>query len=312
MEASVTPAAAATLPPFARARLWPWAASAPIVLWGVYLLSRREVRWEWLTAMVVAPALAFGRPAARRLYAGLFPLALVGLLYDAMRFVKNVGLTPARVHVCDIRNFEAAVAGVTVGGQRGTLHDWLQAHPSRALDALCAVPYGTYLYAVVATAVYLYRRDFVRMQRFAWVFLLLNVAGFVTYHAFPAAPPWYFHAHGCAVDLAARASEGPNLARVDAMLGFGYFRGFYGRSNDVFGAVPSLHVAYPLLIAAEAWPYMRPWLRAAAVAYAALMFFGAVYLDHHWLVDVALGAVFLVASLAAVRRAFRGARGAAP
>lgn len=291
------------LPAFARARLFPWIASAPFVLWPLYILSRGEVRWEMITVMVLVPVLAFTR---RKLFTGLFPLALVAFLYDTMRFVKNVGLTPERVHVCDLREAEMALFGVAVGdGPMGTLHDIVQARPSLALDALCAVPYGTYIYAVIGAAVYLYRRDFLRMQRFAWTFLLLNLAGFATYHLYPAAPPWYFHAHGCAVDLAAHASAGPNLARVDALMGVGYFHGFYGRSNDIFGAVPSLHVAYPTLLAIETWPYLGLPARVVAVAYAALMCVAAVYLDHHWVIDVVVGLTYTAVFLTLVRRFFR-------
>ena len=294
------------LPTFARGRLFPWIASAPFVAWPLFLVSRGEVRWEMLTVLVLVPVLAFTR---RRLLTGLLPLALVGLLYDTMRFVKNVGLSPERVHLCDLRGAEVALFGVAVGGgPRGTLHDVIQAHPTLALDALCAFPYGTYLYAVIGAAMYLYRRDFVRLQRFTWTFLFLNVAGFATYHVFPAAPPWYFHAHGCVVDLAAHASAGPNLTRVDALLGVDYFRGFYGRSNDIFGAVPSLHVAYPTLLALETWAYLNLPLRVAAVAYAALMCVAAVYLDHHWVIDVMLGLAYTAALLPLVRRFFREAR----
>ena len=291
------------LPAFARARLFPWIASAPFVLWPLYVLSRGEVRWEMITVMVLVPVLAFTR---RKLFTGLFPLALVAFLYDTMRFVKNVGLTPERVHVCDLREAEMALFGVAVGdGPMGTLHDLVQARPSLALDALCAFPYGTYIYAVIGAAVYLYRRDFLRMQRFAWTFLLLNLAGFATYHLYPAAPPWYFHAHGCVVDLAAHASAGPNLSRVDALMGVDYFHGFYGRSNDIFGAVPSLHVAYPTLLAIETWPYLRLPLRVVAVAYATLMCVAAVYLDHHWVIDVLVGLAYTAALLTLVRRFFR-------
>jgi hypothetical protein len=291
------------LPAFARARAFPWIASAPFVLWPLYILSRGEVRWEMIAVMVLVPALAFTR---RKLFTGLFPLALVAFLYDTMRFVKNVGLTPERVHLCDLREAEMALFGVAVGdGPMGTLHDLIQTRPSLGLDALCAIPYGTYIYAVIGAAVYLYRRDFLRMQRYAWTFLLLNIAGFITYHVYPAAPPWYFHAHGCVVDLAAHASAGPNLARVDALMGVSYFHGFYGRSNDIFGAVPSLHVAYPTLLAIETWPYLGLAQRVVAVAYAALMCVAAVYLDHHWVIDVLVGLAYTAALLTLVRRFFR-------
>ena len=130
------------------------------------------------------------------------------------------------------------------------------------------------------------------MQRFSLGFLLLNVAGFITYHLYPAAPPWWYHAHGCAVDLAAKASEGPNLARVDAYFGIHYFGGFYGRSHDIYGAVPSLHVAYPLLILLCGWSAFRPLYRVLAALFFVWMCTAAVYLDHHWVVDVVVGVVY--------------------
>lgn len=162
------------------------------------------------------------------------------------------------------------------------------------LDLVCAVPYGAFLFIEVGFAVFLYRKDYERMRRFAWTFLVVNVAGFLTYHAYPAAPPWYFDAHGCAVDLATAASAGPNLTRVDAALGVPFFGALYGRSNDVFGAVPSLHVAYPMSILLWGWPILRPLGRGLSLLFLATMSFGAIYLDHHWVVDVLLGLVYAV------------------
>jgi membrane-associated phospholipid phosphatase len=292
------------LPAFARGRLFPWVASAPFVLWPLLLLARGELRPEHVAFMVGVPALAFTR---RRLFTGLLPAGLVAVLYDVMRYAKNVGLSADRVLLCDLRRAELALFGVTLdGGTPGTLHDLIQSRPPNLfLDALCAVPYATYLLTIVAAAVFLYRHDFARLQRFTWTFFLLNVAGFAAHHAFPAAPPWYFHAHGCLVDVAARPSAGANLLRVDALLGFDYFRGFYGRSSETFGALPSLHVAYPALLAVECWPYLEAPGRAAALGYAALMCFAAVYLDHHWVLDVLLGLAFAAALHAVARRALR-------
>src|SRR5262249_31610947 len=156
-------------------------------------------------------------------------------------------------------------------------------------DILCAIPYGAFIFVVLAYAVYLYVRDFSAQQRFTWGFFLLNIAGFLTYHLYPAAPPWYFHAHGCVVDLSAHASEGSHLARVDAMMKLSYFAGMYGRSSDVFGAMPSLHVAYPFLMAIEGWKFHRLLGRGLLVLFYCAMCFSAVYLDHHWVIDVIAG-----------------------
>lgn len=272
----------------------------PFMLWAIGCLAMGVGRWEHVVILVVVPLLAFGNAATKRLFLGLVPMGLLGIVYDLMRWVKDVGVTPERVHVCDLRAIDMRIASVTVNGERGSIHDWLQAHESLPLDLLFAIPYGTFLFLAIGFAVYLYVKDYTRMRLFGWAFLLVNLAGFATYHLYPAAAPWYFHAHGCVVDMTARATEGPNLARVDAFLGIHYFRDFYGRSADVYGAVPSLHVSYPLLIVLFGWPVMRWPGRTFAVAFLVSMCSAAVYLDHHWIVDVLLGLAYTVAVYAGV------------
>ncbi len=228
-------------------------------------------------------------------------MAVVPTLYAAMGRVQNAGLGPGRVHLCDLRALEMRVAGVTVDGRLTTVHDWLQQHGRLPLDLLCAFPYTTFIAACVVFGVWAALRDPQHARRFAWAFLALNVLGFITYHLYPAAPPWYFHAHGCVVDLSVPASEGPNLARVDRWLGVPYFAAMYSRSSAVFGAMPSLHCAYALLLVLEGWSLLHRWMRAAAVGFASLMAFAAVYLDHHWILDVIAGEVLAVIVFLAVR-----------
>jgi hypothetical protein len=286
-------------------RLWPrytLLPALPFWAWAVFWAARGQLRWDHVAMAVAIAVLAYTSRATKRLFVGLIPVALVALFYDAMRFVKNVGLDASTVHLCDLRAAEMRWFGVGSGDTRVTLHDWLQARATTALDLFFAVPYGTFLIIVVAYAIFLYRRQFDSFGRFTWGFLALNVAGFLTYHLYPAAPPWYFHQHGCVVDLAAAASAGPNLQRVDAWLGIRYFGGFYSRSSDVFGAVPSLHVAYPLLIVIEGWRLHRALGRTLVVAFYVWMCCAAVYLDHHWVIDIVAGSVYAVATAIVIRR----------
>jgi membrane-associated phospholipid phosphatase len=280
--------------------LWPrWTLlpAAPFVLWCSYLLLvRGEARWELVAILIGAPLLAYASQRTKKLFVGWLPFMLVGLLYDAMRFVQDWGVSASTVHVCDLRAYELSLFGSYgrgPGGGPGTLHDWLQAHASTFADAYFAIPYGSYIFVALGYGVYLAYTDHAALQRYGWAFFVLNIAGFVTYHLYPAAPPWYFHAHGCGVDLTATASEGANLARVDRLLGIGYFHGLYGRSHDVFGAVPSLHVTYPVLMAWVGWPRHRWPVRALMLVYAASMIAGAIYLDHHWILDVVIGLSFV-------------------
>jgi hypothetical protein len=289
-------------------RLWPGlGVVVPLlfVAWALACLALGIGRWEHVAFLIAVPVLAYATPRTKRLFIGLLPIAILGVVYDSMRWIRDLGVTASKVHVCDLRAIDMRIFGVKMNGETGSIHDWIQLHPSTALDVVSAVPYGTFLYVAIAFAIFLYVKDYPRMLRFGWCFLLLNVIGFVTYHVYPAAPPWYFHAHGCGVDLAAKASEGTALARVDAMLGFPYFRHFYGRSADVFGAVPSLHVGYPSLILLFGWPVFRWPGRVFALAFFLTMCVGAVYLDHHWIFDVLVGIFYSAISFGAVAAAER-------
>jgi hypothetical protein len=284
--------------------LWPRYTLAPILpfwLWAAFSAGRGVLRWDHVALAALTALLAYGSAKTKRLFLGLLPIGLVGLFYDAMRFVKNVGLSERNVHLCDLRAMELDWFGIGDGPARVTVHDWLQAHAATWLDVVCAVPYGAFLWVVLGYALFLFFTDFAAQQRFTWGFFLLNLAGFATYHIYPAAPPWYFHQHGCVVDLNAAASAGPNLMRVDALLRVHYFESLYGRASDVFGAVPSLHVAYPLLMTLEGWRRHRTVGRTLLVAFYAYMCFSAVYLDHHWIIDIIVGSIYALFAFISLR-----------
>lgn len=284
--------------------LWPrntLLPALPLVLGGLISVIRGERRWELISLVVLGPLLAYANQTTKKLLVGVYPLALVGLLYYVMNFGRNVGLSPSRIHTCDLRDIDARFFGVMSHGHKVALGEWLQRYSCMALDILCSIPYGTFIFAMVAYAIYLYRVDYVMLQRFAWSFFWLNVAGFLTYHIYPAAPPWYVHTQGCSADLFAPASEGAALGRVDALLHTAYFAGIYGRASDVFGAVPSLHAGYPVLILMNGWQ-RNGWLgRTLALLFFSVMCFSAVYLDHHWVVDIVLGATYAAVACTLVR-----------
>lgn len=284
--------------------LWPrWTLLPPLpfAIFFTFVAIKGDLRWDHFALTIFAMALAYGTPWTKRLFDASFPMMLVGILYNAMGYVKNVGVSPERVLNCQLREFELRWFGLTVGGQRITLNDYFLVHHWTWVDIYCAIPYGTFIFACLSVAVLLYFKDYSACQRFAWIFFLMNVMGFITYHVLPAAPPWYFHAHGCEISMTALPSAGPRLSHVDEVLGWDYFRSMYARSSDLYGALPSLHVAYPLLILVEGWRSFR-WLgRILSIVFCASMAFAAVYLDHHWVTDVVLGVLYCVGAVALVR-----------
>ena len=78
--------------------------------------------------------------------------------------------------------------------------------------------------------------------------------------------------------------------RFDALFGTSFFIGMYGAGANPFGAIPSLHISYPVLSVVFAMRLKR--FRGFTVVFACMVGFAAVYLNHHYLIDVLLGIVY--------------------
>jgi inositol phosphorylceramide synthase catalytic subunit len=233
-----------------------------------------------------------------RLFLRLFsPFILTGVIFDSMRYFYWQGIA-GRVHVEGPYQFERAWFGI--GGR--TPNEIFLDHHWAALDLACGFAYLVYVGEYLGMAFILFCRGrLAGVSTFARSFLLVNVMGYVTYFVYAAAPPWYVTQYGLGP---ARLDIRPAAAaahRFDVILGTRFFDEMYGRGVDVFGAYPSLHVAYPLIAVLLAFrlPELR-WARWPAVAFFLLMCLSAVYLQHHYVTDVVLGIVYAVAALAGV------------
>ncbi len=225
------------------------------------------------------------------------PFMLTGAIFDSMRYYYWQGIA-GRVHVSEPYLFERAWFGV--GGR--TLNEFFLVHHGDLLDLACGFAYLVYVGEYIAMALLLFLRGRVeRASTFARCFLVVNVMGFVTYFVYPAAPPWYVTQYGLGP---ARMDIRPAAAaahRFDALLGTHLFDHFYGRGVDVFGALPSLHVAYPFIAALLAFQVAElRWARWPAALFFLLICLSAVYLQHHYVIDVALGIAYALTALAGV------------
>ena len=108
-------------------------------------------------------------------------------------------------------------------------------------------------------------------------------------------------AAGCSIDLNAQPSAAA-LLRVDALFGMDYFQRFYSRAASVYGAMPSMHCAYPLLGLLTAWKATSWRTRPIHIVYTLVMFVAAVYLDHHWIVDALAGWLVAIVAVLLARR----------
>jgi membrane-associated phospholipid phosphatase len=214
--------------------------------------------------------------------------------YDLVRYVQPFAVKPERVLGCELRAIDLALLPA---GSGRTLQEALAAAHRPLLDLLFAVPYTIFIYLVFLCATVLFFRDRAQMRHYLVAFGVGNFISFACWLLVPAAPPWYVHAHGCVIDNAVAASPA-GLTRVDALLGISYYAEFYGRASAVFGALPSMHCAYPLIGLLTAWRTASLPVRGVHIAYTLVMSTAAMYLDHHWAIDVVAGWVTAITSVA--------------
>lgn len=276
---------------------WAWASLGvmPLVALGLHLAI--GLRPEHVAICLLVVGLAWAGPRARRFTSLAAPMAVTGIAYDLLRLVRH--WRADHIHVDDLWHAEAAL--FPWPGE-GSLGDAISRATHPVLDLITGAVYITYLPWCVVIAGWLYFTNKRAMATLSWTFALVSVLGWIVWLAWPAAPPWYVDVHGLGpADLAAAPSAAGAL-RFDQLLGVDVFGSFYGRSWNVFGAMPSLHVGYAVIVAAAAWP-VGGWLRRSTVAYAVLMAFGAVYLRHHYILDVVAGLVLAMLTNRAVSAA---------
>lgn len=261
-------------------------------------------RWEYVVIGALCPALAFATQRTRNFFADVSPYVAFGVGYDAVKYAIAATITEDRVIACGLRDLELALFSARPGV---TPQDYFAAHPRVALDVLFAVPYAIFFSVAFIYAAYLFRVDRPRMRYFLWSFAIANFIAFACWVLVPAAPPWYIRNHGCTVDLATPA-HAAGLLRVDALLGIPYFENFYARASQVFGALPSMHCAFPALGLLTAWRFIGWRTRPIHIGYTLLMFGASVYLDHHWIVDGIAGWLVAGVSVYLTQRLFAAFR----
>lgn len=264
---------------------------------------------------VAVLAFAYGGPRLAPWFRLLLPLALMGALYDAQGYVWRALSGRLTIHVVEPAAFDRVVFGIPAEGDVLTPAQWLQLHAHPVLDVICSLAYLMFIpaFAFVAAWIHLrgrrtgngaWQRE---AQGMTWAFFWLGVMGCVTYYLYPAAPPWYADRYGYGPAIRDALPSAAGAGRLDALLGLPVFAGFYARTPNVFAAVPSLHAAIPLLAFGFAW--RAGMLRVVTGAYALLVAFAAVYLNHHYVLDVLWGWAYVGVILFLTRNPAADARG---
>ena len=288
-------------PPLATKGTWSWVPAGAVGAYWACVALLGGFRGDHLFVGFLVLGLAYSGGRGRRVLNFLLPLILTAVVYDAQRYAHAV--LPRRIHTSGLYKLERTLFGIPTGESRITPNEWLLDHLHPALDLATGLTYLLFMPAFVLTAAYFVRvasrrgtpshgpEDIrPRAGRVMWSLFWVNLAGFVTHALFPTAPPWYVAEHGFGAVALEVPPDPAGTARFDAVIGIDYFQGLYRRSVNVFGAMPSLHIGWSAI--ALYWAVRFGALQVVSALVLAAMSFAAVYLNHHYVLDVIAGAAF--------------------
>lgn len=268
-----------------------WPAGTILAFLGLFCGAKLyfgDMHWPHLAFAALIFGLYFAHLKSRELFAIIFPVMLYAALYDFLRYVPFDWLRPIRV--LEPFQIDQHYFGVLWQGRLVSLHSLLyQALARPFFDVFTALVYTAHMPMVLLLLIQLWRlRTAAVAQRMAWAFLLMNLLAFATYLLYPAAPPWYVERYGFGQPLGPVLGDAAGLKAFDQMMGLRLFTDSYAMGAVTFGAIPSMHIGY----AAMVWLYSGYFGRrvfAAMGLYPLLMSFSALYLQHHYFLDVVIG-----------------------
>lgn len=208
-------------------------------------------------------------------------LALMG--YDAL--YNHVGLVAGHVHFGTQVAFDNWLGRGVEPTVR--LQHWLyRPDRMRPWDVLALLVYCTHFFAWVSVAIGLrVAGKHAHARKFLTHVVVLTSAGYLTYVAWPAAPPWYVAIHD---------GVGPVVRTQQAYfvdLGHSWIAQQFSTTHlaaSDFGALPSLHAGYTMLLLLFFWNSGRR-VRMGLTLLVLAMGASLVYSGEHFVFDILVG-----------------------
>ncbi len=236
------------------------------------------------------------------------PVLLFLLLYSYSRGWAYTDHTVP--HLYEMVALDHAIFGVTP-----TV--WLQQHlydPAHIYpwDVAVSFVYFSHFVTTYVVAAVLWLRNRSHWAAFMRRWMLLTFAGLATYILYPAAPPWWAARYGLIDPVARISSRGWNAIGLH---GAGNMLNHAQLGANPVAAMPSLHFAFSLCVAAFFFTRVRKrWIPLLAL-YPLAMAFTLSYTGEHHVTDMIAGALYVLASflvVAVAERLWRGYRATHP
>jgi hypothetical protein len=277
------------------------AIAAPVERRSVHAFRQRPLVYGAMAAYaVLSIALmashAVGITSEHAILIGLVLFAVVGkarpfvwdwlpFLFVAVMFEDLTGVgaqIAGAVHSAGPIVFEKTILGGVVATT------WLQdrlGHGTfqHVFSVALVAEYLFHFAAPLVAGLWLWWRHREWFSTFVTAYVLVMAIGFIVYLIFPEMPPW----------LAAREGLLPHVQRmvVDTLQSIGGFGHFYaGADPEPNAAMPSLHVAVPMVIACTIVAVRgHRWSSWLWMLYPLTLSFGVLYLGEHYVADAVVG-----------------------
>jgi hypothetical protein len=285
-----------------RFQLWQLAVTLCVLAYlalGAMTHTLKTYHWFLLLAI---PGAIFAAERGRRFFMDWLPLFAFWLGYDRLRLIQPFLLS--RVVVEAPYKLEVWLFGWLFAGQTPphALRAWLGAHPgeffAQVISLSAQLIYLSHIFIFPLLMLFWWLRSawfgdsreiFVRHLK---AFTALNALAILTYLLMPVAPPWWVSLHAHAQPTAELVAQTNIAAAMDGTL----IQKMIATAPMWFGAVPSLHGAYPVLFFLLALRKRNNLLLAIIALYGAAMWLSTVALNQHYIIDLLAGAGFAFAA----------------
>lgn len=224
------------------------------------------------------------------------PFFILWITYELMSKIKGNLIYP-RVLTEEIYLLEMKIFGWFFGGM--TPNQWFHSTLySIPIDLILGGIYLLHAFVPLVYGLYLYLKgDWKNFKFFVITFYTVTLISFILFMSFPAAAPWYISQYGfvqpdITLDYSQNITAG--LGRIDEILGVNIFSWYYGTfEQNSFAALPSVHAVYAL---SATFCIHQKWRKSLflTVPYCLAIFVGAIYFNHHFIIDVLCGIVISV------------------
>lgn len=255
------------------------------------VLFVRQPSWPTPDKLIVFLTFVFMMFAqAKEMLKHLLPFVALLLVYESFR-----GLVPHLNSHVNYLWMPAADRLLFGSLPTATLQSWWWHGTVQWFDYLFYLAYMLHFIMPIGLALLVWKYRARDYWQYVSTYLFVSFMGFVTFLAFPAAPPW----------LASDKGLIPPITRVSsnifAALGIQNFPSVYNKlSPNPVAAVPSLHAAYATLLVIFVYKFFgKKWALLACV-YPLLIFVGTVYMGEHYAIDEIIGFVYALVAFGAV------------